>query len=342
MADPMAFGEAYAQRRTEAGEREEDLARWFTAAIRNDDEAALRAFVQRDGFAYALTAKGDQAESIVLNAALAGKLSIRLMEVFFRELGGRYIVELEEGLTVWGTLLRVDAWLLQIGPNQDINRGNAQYLVQLYRRMEEVVACLMETLRFPLGPFPGLAAPRGRHVQRNTLRVTQVMRVALENFQAFNSVLALGQRLLTPEAYAHEVSEVWAPYMLTTISDVEALQSEAHAAWLREVLLPRVSTEVVLRFRANERLRPMVLHALADEADRRANATTRHMASLLHFQPRNTSAERVMQAPELSDLIHRLSWTDDNPSTAILRASRAPDDALWDQWRNQSVQRTLN
>ena len=340
--EPVAFGAEYAERLAAANARHEDLTQHFKEVVATNDEAALRGFTQRHGFAYALNMEGDLAEKIVLEAALSGALSIELMVLFFEELGGRYIVALRDGFTVWGTLLRVDERLFNAGPHQTVNAHNTRYVVQLYRRMEEVVACLMDRLRFPFGPFPDLFSVFDARKMRNKLRVPGVLKVALESFQGFNSVLVWGQRLLSPETFVHELSENWAPYMLGRISETRALRSEAHGVWLREVLLPLLNTEAVIRYREAEgRLHYMVLGALADEAHRRANATTREMAARLHFQPRNSSAERVMQASELSDMIHRFSLATDERAMALHRASRPPSPQLQERWERMPIQRTL-
>jgi hypothetical protein len=339
--DPVAFGAEYAERLAAANAQHEDLTQQFKEVVATNDEAALRGFTQRHGFAYALNMEGDLAEKIVLEAALSGALSIELMALFFGELGGRYIVELREGFTVWGTLMNAEAWLCRVGPNQTVNAHNTQYVVQLYRRTEEVVACLMNRLRFPFGPFPGRFSVYEARTLRNRLRVSWVLRVALESFQSFNVLLILGQRLLPPETFARELSEVWAPYILSRISDMGALRSEAHGVWLREVLLPLLNTEAVIRFREAEgRLHYMVLCALADEAHRRANATTREMATRLHFQPRNSSAERVMQASELSEMIHRFSLETNEHAMALHRASRPPSPQLQQRWEAMPTLRT--
>jgi hypothetical protein len=340
----MAHEEAVAQRLRDETAHQRTLTQMFKEAVQQNDEASLRGFMQRYGFAYALNSNWDGPERIVLLATLEGTLSLELMRLFFQELGGRFIVQLEKGYTIWGTLMRAEADLFQNlrgGPTQAINSGDRQYLVRTYQRTAQVVECMVETLGFPLTPFMDHAALHYPFRPADAPRALSVLNEALERFNAYNTLLVLGQRLLTPEAFTHQLSEVWAPRILNSISDNEPFQSEAHDEWMHAVLLPLLTTEAVIRLRANEaRLHYMVLCALADEANRRADGSTREMVTRMRFQPRNTEGELVMQTHELFDMIHHYALADNDQFAALKNASRPPPLHLQNRWHDIPAERT--
>ncbi len=150
-------------------------------ALRDQDEASLRALFATRGYELGVHCHNPCAERIVLEEVLERRSTGEMLLVFFKDLGGRYSLGRDQ--CVWRELIHADA--------QRLLRGSGA--------MEEVVRLLVDELRMPL-PDEGM------------------LEVACEK-GGWNVLLALGPRMMAD--FEAELNRVWAHRLTMFTDDDE-------------------------------------------------------------------------------------------------------------------------
>ncbi len=129
----------------------ENVVARFRAALRSGNPAELRAFMARHG--YRLGSGEEEGEHMVLDEAMRDEhMPLEMVGLFFRELGGRFMLSQHFHVCVFSALINIDdnRWVQERDPRNAGLPTDDDALERWTARMAALVRYLVEDLRMPI------------------------------------------------------------------------------------------------------------------------------------------------------------------------------------------------
>ena len=236
-------------------------------------------------------------ERVVLEEALRdATLPLERVGLFFRELGGRFMVSPIHDVCVFSVLVQIDQ-AHHHPPNAALPPDSERWAA----RMAEVVRYLVEEAGMPMDAAHGYRAVPEMYMPRQTLLVMARKASAWAAYAAFRPYF-----FFAPRDDRKEGRHLMLQVLLCT-------PDATVAYWARRLGIATLSDGALQRMQSHVHARggtPEAHATLAAEIQRRA-AERVHMRALLMLQardPSNAWARDTLEDPYLAQHIHTLAW----------------------------------
>ena len=297
--DAARFMDLYRTERT----KQEVVLDQFRAALSTGDPQTVTAFITSHGSHLGRGSEEGVCERIVLELAMQneGDSTLKMIGLFFRELGGRFMISSRFDVCVFCLLIQIDhaRWLRSTGTVDDLNAA-----VDLWTaRMAEVVRYLVEDLRFPIRlpdhNFSMYSISYGQLKQ-------PLMQLA-RNAGAWSVYCAFGQY----NRMQQQDGEDQLLGLLHKVLTVSPWRTVAY--WVRYFGIRTLSDDALQTLHnriAVSHEQPEALEVTTAEIQLRTEQRV-HMFALVTMQsrdPSNGMARSVFENVDVNRLIHKLAW----------------------------------
>jgi hypothetical protein len=276
----------------------------FRAALRSGAPEQLRAFMARDGYRLGNAEwEGGFGEHVALDEALRDEaMPLEMIGLFFRELGGRFIVSSRFVMCVFSLLIQIDneRW---VEPRHPRNAGlpmDDDAAARWAARMAELVRYLVEE--------EGLQMPiRMPHRYRarawGTYPLSDLMDLARTG-TAWAAYCAFGQYLIDADIITNDEGLLMRFVLRFT-------PAETVGFWARRLGIETLSDEALqgIIMMQRDQSSPEARAVLAAESARRA-AVQVHMRALLMLPAANAPGRAALQDSFLAQYIQSIAWAD--------------------------------